>query len=405
MQALEEATPSSGTDVVQALRVVGVVCLDMDCALEFGMRGGHAALSKLLTRSMSWAGPATPEGDEWGDLVGDAIGVCTAGLPAGYSFPMPPSLPDAYDVRPSTFTFTMSASPQHEKGTDTTQLVLRHEWAKRMESQADVGMVLWPAAEIMGRWLAAELAPTWCGKVKSLLEMGAGMGLTGLLAAHIIPHVVLTDFNPAVLRNCLHNAVLNCNSTALPVGDPPVCATPSPFPADHTVLVRRLDWSRENTRDVQRESPGTSSSGRGEAGVRGSCVRDSHYLADLHPELDGVDRFDVVIGSDMICSREDAEHVARAVSQWLAPSGQAYFMLPPADVRWGVKFFEDAAVACGFQVHRTPVPSDLVQDLIEQQHLAMEQGRGKDSMREAGTPATGGGCYEAQLEIYNLSWA
>ena len=224
---------------------------DLDCSLEFGLRGGHQALNKMLQTEMQQSQPIDEASLDLIDAIGTAIGMCTLNLPEGRSFPLEPALDGEFGPTPACFSFTIEKHSSADKKAPTVQLVVRKEWAKRMESQADVGQVLWPAAEIMARWIAQEAGQVWQRKgYANSLEIGAGMGLTGLLAAQFFEKTVLSDFNPVVLRNLYHNCRLNLSNTVsqdiLPSES--VEALPSAFPATSKVAVRKLDWSLPDTR-------------------------------------------------------------------------------------------------------------------------------------------------------------
>ena len=68
------------------------------------------------------------------------------------------------------------------------------------------GQILWPAASLLAKYLAAnEAVLQGCN---CACELGAGLGLVGLVAAQTCP-VVLTDHNSVVLRVLAKNAALN----------------------------------------------------------------------------------------------------------------------------------------------------------------------------------------------------
>eukprot|EP00243_Klebsormidium_subtile_P011348 TRINITY_DN6402_c0_g2_i1.p1 TRINITY_DN6402_c0_g2~~TRINITY_DN6402_c0_g2_i1.p1 ORF type:complete len:214 (-),score=47.90 TRINITY_DN6402_c0_g2_i1:469-1110(-) len=58
------------------------------------------------------------------------------------------------------------------------------------------GQIVWPGAQLMGAYLSAQAE---CFKGKKVLELGSGVGLTGLLCARFCP-VVMTDHNETVLK-------------------------------------------------------------------------------------------------------------------------------------------------------------------------------------------------------------
>ena len=68
------------------------------------------------------------------------------------------------------------------------------------------GQILWPAASMLAGYLAAN--PALLENCTCACELGAGLGLVGLLAAQACP-VVLTDHNDVVLRVLGRNAELN----------------------------------------------------------------------------------------------------------------------------------------------------------------------------------------------------
>lgn len=68
------------------------------------------------------------------------------------------------------------------------------------------GQILWPAAELLAGYLAAN--PAWTADRRCAVELGAGLGLVGCVAARSC-HVVLTDHNADVLSVLQRNADLN----------------------------------------------------------------------------------------------------------------------------------------------------------------------------------------------------
>ncbi|KAJ8609890.1 hypothetical protein CTAYLR_007506 [Chrysophaeum taylorii] len=71
-----------------------------------------------------------------------------------------------------------------------------------------VGLRLWPASEFFAAWVVADPA-RW--RNKTLVELGAGLGLCGLAVASFAAprRVCLTDSDPVVVRNLAYNAQLN----------------------------------------------------------------------------------------------------------------------------------------------------------------------------------------------------
>ena len=74
------------------------------------------------------------------------------------------------------------------------------------------GQILWPAASLLANYVASN--PSILLSCSCALELGAGLGLVGLLAAQTCP-VVLTDHNEVVLRVLSRNAELNYNEHSI----------------------------------------------------------------------------------------------------------------------------------------------------------------------------------------------
>ena len=312
------------------LELVRDLCEDCDAALELGMRGLHPLLARLTK---------TCEGD-CVELVYDVVQAAAAGLPPGHAFPMEQEL--AGHAPP----------PPHLLHLPSLILQVRCDTSQRLHSQGDVGRLLWPAAMVMARWLL-RTCPSWLPPATTLsscklLELGAGVGVTGLAAAQLVGHVTLTDWDPSVLANLRYNEAL-VKDTSEPPG---ITILPSTLPVGHTLLVKYLDWHcLEKTRD----------------------------------------KYDVIIGSDIVCSVEDGEAAAGVVAGLLAPEGLAYLLLPPAWVRWGVEVLTTSASNLGLK--------DTVQK-VEMKDAKVFVDEGNEREEDV---AIGGG-YEDMLELHILSW-
>ena len=68
------------------------------------------------------------------------------------------------------------------------------------------GLMIWESAVVLGDELS-ERGPTLAGK--TVLELGCGVGLPGLVARRQGAHVVQTDHDALALALCRHNAALN----------------------------------------------------------------------------------------------------------------------------------------------------------------------------------------------------
>lgn len=79
------------------------------------------------------------------------------------------------------------------------------------------GQILWPVSMLLGHYIASGLGQ---GVVKgsNVVELGAGCGFPGLVAAHFADRVVLTDGNDVVMDLLRQNAYSSMHSITNPAG-------------------------------------------------------------------------------------------------------------------------------------------------------------------------------------------
>ncbi|OAE28366.1 hypothetical protein AXG93_2490s1570 [Marchantia polymorpha subsp. ruderalis] len=87
------------------------------------------------------------------------------------------------------------------------------------------GQLVWPGAELLAEYLLQRRSQM---KGLSVIELGAGLGLTGLLCARLCEHVVITDYNDTILKVMQMNVDHQVSTGALPVS---------------SAEVQKLDWS------------------------------------------------------------------------------------------------------------------------------------------------------------------
>jgi hypothetical protein len=195
---------------------------------------------------------------------------------------------------------------------------------------ASIGGKVWDASLLMSTWifdraLSAEHFPPPVdlgGRAPRLLELGSGLGLTGLAAALAFPFTSVTcsDYDPAVLDN-LH-ATVRLNSSG-----------PEKGPL-------RLDVTRVDFRDFAEGAPTSSN---------------AHYASLLH-------QFDLLFAADVVYEQSHCAlaqvclallkpaqprgHGGGDVAQW---QPRAIFMLP--DSRPRLREFVDELAAAGLRCH------------------------------------------------------
>jgi predicted nicotinamide N-methyase len=217
--------------------------------------------------------------------------------------------------------------PNNTSNDDTKDGIFIHQVTARQSEQRDVGFLMWPSAVALAQWLIQNATIL---RGKSVLELGAGCGLTGLVGAQLQqrfkkkkqytsdapPRILLTDFNPQVLENLERNIALNDL-------------------ADEASVVG-LDF-------YQQTGPCSSSSSSSSTWI----------------DLNGMarDPVDVVLGADIICQPEDARAAAKAIHDCLVPGGQAILISASAKHRFGVDHLQDACITIGLLV-RSVEPVD-----------------------------------------------
>lgn len=187
---------------------------------------------------------------------------------------------------------------------------------------------MWPSAVVLSSWLVTEPS-LLChddGTALSVLELGAGCGLTGLVAARLqqqlLQHkrhqplsavgkeyvqlpveVTLTDFNLTVQENLIHNLAVNDMTD--------VCS------------VIGLDFYQQM---------GVSNNWKDMNGVLRKQVN-------------------VILAADIICQPSDAVATAKTIRDVLMPGGSAYIVCADAAHRFGVDHFAAECKGVGLEVN------------------------------------------------------
>lgn len=181
--------------------------------------------------------------------------------------------------------------------------VLIRQVQTRMTGQPKTGYLLWGAAFVLARWVHVHRELFYD---KSVLEVGSGLGLSGITAARYAHTTVLTDYQDDTCRALAYNVALNASFThAFDAAKPPVA-------------VEHLDWDN---------------------------------MATIQPER----KMDVIIACDIICEPSTAEGFLRVVRHRLAPTGVAYLMNADSHSRFGVLHLHKLLADSDFVYSITPV--------------------------------------------------
>jgi predicted nicotinamide N-methyase len=176
---------------------------------------------------------------------------------------------------------------------------------------------MWPSAVALSRWLVSNPDEV---RNKDVLELGAGCGLVGLVAARINSKessgdeiqqekgsFTLTDFNDVVVKNIQQNIALNG------LGD--------------IAQGAGLDFYEQNVDlDGWKDTNGVQ-----------------HKQVDL------------VLAADIICQKEDAFAAARSMFCALRDGGKAIVVSADSKHRFGVECFQEACRQLGLRVSNTGV--------------------------------------------------
>lgn len=177
----------------------------------------------------------------------------------------------------------------------------------------EVGFRLWGASLVLSRQICQGMYNL---KNKSVLELGSGLGLCGLVAAQVsgCKELILTDFHAGVVQNAQFNADLNQMS--------------------HKVQTCVLDWEEHCD-----ESDGI-----------------------MHPDR----KFDVILGSDVVCQPQDCEALAKVLTQRLVdPGGVGIFCLGVENSRFGVERFSQVLQDAGLAVELSGEESGNLDPWVE----------------------------------------
>ncbi|KAG7374311.1 lysine methyltransferase [Nitzschia inconspicua] len=296
--------------------------LDPTLNEELGMQGSHRFLSQIMKLDVHTLDCCRNEdsdnhsqqfGEENQDTVMELQDLACEIVTFCKSFPLvaTPLTPDELRVR-LPLLFEVNPSTKDREGLS----ILINQVTTRQSAQKDVGFVMWPSAVVLAQWLVDHPELT-AKRGLSILELGAGCGLVGLVAAkqqqrqqhlhtsmcddlRISPSVILSDFNSVVVENLVGNLILNG--------------------LQNFGTARGLDFYQQTPTNSEWVS------------------MDGERLPPV----------DLILASDIICQPEDAFAVARTIACALKVGGTAIMVSANSKHRFGVEKFEEAcdAVQC-----------------------------------------------------------
>lgn len=194
---------------------------------------------------------------------------------------------------------------------------------EKVDGSHDVGFVLWPSAVLLAKYvrdhseLIIDIPPG------DILELGAGCGLVGTTVAVMLfqqekstttlnasTKVILTDYNPTVLKNLERNIRLNNHQLN-----------------EESISVAGLDFFDQTT----------DHDNGGWTDIQGNKRRPVR----------------LILAADVVCYSNDATLLATTIQSALMEGGQALVMGPGEDQRFGLKDFANACTGLGLEVQVT----------------------------------------------------
>jgi predicted nicotinamide N-methyase len=300
--------------------------LDATLEEEIGREGAHPLLSKIMKLDSSLFQKEEDQDCvvEIQDLAGEIAAMSSKSFPQRVS-------PLTMEELEQRLAITFQMSSVENKSDDSVWkdiTILINQVSERQSAQQDVGFVMWPSAVALSRWILTNRDEI---KGKTVLEIGAGCGLTGLVAAAIqkkqhqdqtllsFPRVTLSDFNETVLKNAKRNIQLNgLEEVATTVG---------------------LDFYQQ----------------------KGFEKKWLDMEGKEHEQVD------FILGADIICQPDDSFAAARTISDALKPGGRAIVICGDSKHRFGVEVFEEAC-----QSVKLGISGTKVKDLYDGKLLLVE---------------------------------
>jgi predicted nicotinamide N-methyase/predicted Fe-Mo cluster-binding NifX family protein len=286
-------------------------------AEEIGHQGSHMLLSRLIRHEI------TEYREEVQDVIMEIQDLACDIASQSPSFPLKMAPMSRLRERlPISISFS-----------DNDYQIWIQQVTSRQSAQQDVGFVLWPSAVALAQWILDN--PRIITDVSSILELGAGCGLVGLVAAKLSQsnarsnvensttlddrQIIITDFNPVVLDNIRHNIRLN----------------------GVQAVAQRLDFYEQ--------------SGTSDHWISGPS---DGQIALMHNEI-YQDQVELILAADIICQEDDAFAAANSIHDVLRSGGKAIIVCASGNHRFGVDAFEGACLGVGLDVHVSSMEVNL----------------------------------------------
>ena len=349
----------------QILLCLDICSKDYEFSCNFGNNGGHSIIKRLKKKYDS---------SDDNDIIELIESIECNIIGSGFTYPIIclSSIADSNDDNekflPDIFHFDQS-------DIDNSYSVVLKRVPKSMHGhgQKSVGYILWSGAIILSRWLNSNNSLI---KDKKILEIGAGLGLLGIVAAKYANHVTMTDYNEIVLQTLVKNVEINSRNTNVNEDVDLLGGYKAALDNSNNIDVFFLDWDQLevdpfNFSYIPCSTYGTRTESK-TVNVTSKENYDDSYAPLMFPTLDINEKYDVIIASDMICCENDAVGIAKSVKIFLKPDGICYFVIPQAQFRFGTEALIPALKAIGLTTYARPILNSKYNNELYKKEIQIE---------------------------------
>ncbi|KYQ90986.1 hypothetical protein DLAC_07875 [Tieghemostelium lacteum] len=190
--------------------------------------------------------------------------------------------------------------------------------------QGGIGCAIWDAAIILSRWIYAHPEAF---TNKSVLELGSGVGLPGILSSYYANDVTLTDYLEPLIDNLKYNVDLNARQGLDIDSDQ----------EDEETISNLIKSDPQNIKNK---------------------IKIQYLNWDDIEKLENTQQYDIIFGSELTYSLLSVDNLIKVIQKFLKPNGIFYEIL--SDDRDGVSYFVEEMNKKGFIGHIVPVPAQYL---------------------------------------------
>jgi predicted nicotinamide N-methyase len=247
------------------------------------------------------------------------------------------------------------------------------------EGQKGVGYVLWSSSIILSKFLLRNCELT---NNKNILEIGAGLALSGLVSSYNAKSVLLTDYNENVVNNIQFNIDINSgkysiNNTNSLIGsniydcnvksailDWDYIDIPKPFSFSYIkskqfgcISIGNNKNDINNNDNMCNNNNNNNNNNKDDDDDIISINVCSTYSDNKLDKIKNNEKYDLIIGSDMVCLESEAIGVCKVILTKLAANmnSKCIFVIPQPQHRYGVEAFMPALESIGMDVICIPI--------------------------------------------------